>query len=257
MKQAKPKTSRLQRAIDTWNLYAIEAVKFKQYKSKQYLYNGLLIEINEVYDCLNKTFRGDFAYNSPQFLEKIKGELGDVCWFFALIQYENPDIDYFKQFIEVNVNINDRQAVDFCLFESIGDAYDTITGAGNVSLLECFDKVFSLVLKFGANEILNGNLHKLNERKANKLILKDDIFSIARNSLEKIIKTFAEKHCYQWEWMTYPVLIEFNATYYVGIDDVLIDLENDVPKREFIRWYEEASDKNYTNYLKEKNLWKA
>jgi len=90
-----------------------------------------------------------------------------------------------------------------------------------------------------------------------KMILKDDIFSIARNSLEKIIKTFAEKHNYQWEWMTYPVLIEFNATYYVGIDDVLIDLENDVPKWEFIRWYEDSLDKNYTNYLKKQNLWKA
>ena len=82
-------------------------------------------------------------------------------------------------------------------------------------------------------------------------------------------KLFAKKHDLNFDyWIGYGHQVggvaSFSETYYFNIENIRLDIDNDVPKKVALKWYEDSinhyytqqGDINYFSYLMSNNLLK-
>lgn len=74
--------------IDRYTRWTRGTVKYEPKSEAEYLMNGFIGEVGELYGAIAKFHRGDFSYKELQ--KRLNSELGDIAWFWARL------CDYFE-----------------------------------------------------------------------------------------------------------------------------------------------------------------
>ncbi len=150
---------------------------------------GLIGEVGEVCELMKKSLRGDFAtpeqHAKPEggvraapFCEKLKKELGDVCWYAVTYshyhQHELEEISFER--IESTQNISERdlsESEKISLFHRFSETlllFLEKTLTGDPPFLDLAEGVSSLNSLFGLDlslgDIFQTNIEKLAKRKS-------------------------------------------------------------------------------------------